>query len=88
MENEDKSRPRENERFKLETEIHGMISAARVCPWIQRFWRATGDLVLLRELLEWEVQERPQVKRVLERVIELGGKLVTAHTIVEEVKTL
>ncbi len=62
-----------------------MISAARVNPWIQKFWKVTGSVELLREMLEWEVQERPEIKRVLERVIEIEGKLVTAHTIVEEV---
>lgn len=59
-----------------------MISAARVDPWIQKLWKVTGCTRLLREMLEWEVQERPEIKRVLERVIELDGELVSASDIV------
>ncbi len=62
-----------------------MISAARIDPWIQKLWKVTGSVRLLREMLEWEVQDRPEIKRVLERVIEIDGKLVTSHTIVEKV---
>lgn len=85
MAEETEVRPRssELEELKLRTQIGGLLSACRVDPWIGKLWRATGSIKLLKELLEWEVQERPEIKRVLEKVIELDAKLVTSCTIVE-----
>ncbi len=70
------------DRFREVARVSGLISAARVDPWIQKLWIATGDIVLLRELLEWEVQDRPEIRRVLERVLEEEGKLVSASEII------
>lgn len=81
MEEEDQTRPREL-RYQTLLEIHGMISASRIDSIIQKIWWATGDIMLLRELLEWEIQERPEIRRVLERVLEIEGKLVTTSGIV------
>ena len=58
-----------------------MISSARIDPWIQWFWQSTGDVQLLRELLEWEIQDRPDIRRALERVLEIENNLVTGSRI-------
>lgn len=70
-------------RYREQARVSGLISAARVDPWIQKLWIATGDIQLLRELLEWEVQDRPQIRRVLESVLEIEDKLVSSSRIVK-----
>lgn len=72
-------------RSRVLIEIHGLISAARVDPWIHWMWQATGDIKLLRILLEWEIQDRPEIRRTLERVIEIHGELVTASRIIKKI---
>lgn len=83
-EGETRSRGYEAQRLDQLTRIGGMLSAVRIDPIIQRLWKATGDISLLKRILQWEIQERPELKRVLENVIELESKsLVTACTIVK-----
>lgn len=78
-------RYRELDKTDLLIQIHGLISASRVHPTINRVWEATGDIKVVRELLEVLVQKRPEIKRVLERVIEYEGKLVTSSRIVKRI---
>lgn len=79
------SRSYELEKFDLLTKIHGMISASRIDPIVWRVWEATGDIREVRELLEIIVQDRPEVKRILERVLEYEGNLVTSSRIVKRI---
>lgn len=76
------TRSREFDRIKLLEELHGLVSSSRVHPIIDTVWQATGSITELRELLEILIQTRPQVRRVLERVLEIEGKLVTSSRVI------
>lgn len=82
------TRPREyeTERLRLQIEIHGLISASRCNPIVHRVWDATGNIREIRELLEIQVQTHPEVRRILERLIEIEGNLVTASGIIRPFK--
>ncbi len=75
----DEARPSRQETIDR---IAGLIRSSRANHWIYHFWRRTGNVRILRTMLEFEVLERPELRKLLERVIEYEGHLVTASRIV------
>ena len=63
--------------------IGGLIESHCCSAQTAHLWRRTHSLPLLRFVLSYEVQERPEMRKLLERVYELEGKLVTTSRVVE-----
>lgn len=64
-------------------ELGGLIASYRGSDYLYHLWRRTGDLSLIRHLLEFEIQTRPELRALLERVHEIQKRLVTQGRIVE-----
>ena len=73
----------QNWRRELLDRIGGLIESHCASASTAHLWRRTHSLPLLRVVLSYEVQERPEMRKLLERVIETEGKLVTASRIIE-----